>query len=159
MSSQETIRVLCTLPYSSETEKVKVLCAAVEEDFGNLVFGVRDMRLLTDVVVERVAMKEREGAEMRRAWADIVEQQKQVVEDLKVASSKLSILLNAASAPARETPMPPNALPQQAAALFTPTSPKLPRLSPLRLHLPSTPITSELQALIDISRRAYDTPV
>ena len=100
MSSQETIRVLCTLPWPTLEVKSAVLKAAVRENFAEIVFGVKDLHLLTSVLIDFVESSQREANAMRMVCddfllkqADVIEKQYKVVDELRLMSAQLSSLL------------------------------------------------------------------
>eukprot|EP01060_Flectonema_neradi_P038417 TRINITY_DN8044_c0_g1_i1.p1 TRINITY_DN8044_c0_g1~~TRINITY_DN8044_c0_g1_i1.p1 ORF type:complete len:217 (+),score=23.54 TRINITY_DN8044_c0_g1_i1:62-712(+) len=100
MSSQETIRVLCTLPWPNLEVKSAVLKAAVRENFSELVFGIKDLHLLTSVLIDFIDGSQRESDVMRMVCddfllkqAEVIERQHKVVDEMRLMSAQLSSLL------------------------------------------------------------------
>eukprot|EP01061_Rhynchopus_euleeides_P006943 TRINITY_DN15910_c0_g1_i1.p1 TRINITY_DN15910_c0_g1~~TRINITY_DN15910_c0_g1_i1.p1 ORF type:complete len:281 (+),score=75.24 TRINITY_DN15910_c0_g1_i1:332-1174(+) len=71
MSTQETVRVIYSLPWERREDMIRVLSAAVGCDFGSIVFGVKDLTLLTAVLLDRASKWEKHNdAEMMRTVCD-----------------------------------------------------------------------------------------
>ena len=108
MSSQETIRVLYSLPWRNRDDMVTVLSAAITSDFGNAVFGVKDLELLTDVLLQSAerAQKVTEADTLRHVCdefllkqAAVIENQFKAVDELRQVCVTLAGVIPATRAP------------------------------------------------------------